>query len=190
MTGDAPSAPRGSGASSPRAVLSRLFTGNDHSVYGDSGAEEIRDQTLAPSNYTFDKTAEQAIAVFPDQASAQASAASQIRQWHNCYRHTDADIPPSAAGTTQVGRATAKAESPGPSATSAGTKPQVPAASFNNCLSVIHWSRVRVPPAQLQKADAFRAGTGGRTHNAASALISADSSDRPVTPALTLARYK
>ncbi|MGO4443087.1 serine/threonine-protein kinase PknH/PknJ [Mycobacterium sp. 2YAF39] len=81
-----------------------VIFGNDHSVYGDSGVEEIRDQTLAPSNYTSDKTVEQSIAVFPDQASAQASAASQIRQWHNCYRHTDADIPPSAAGTMQVGQ--------------------------------------------------------------------------------------
>jgi serine/threonine protein kinase len=81
-----------------------VISGNDHSVYGDSGVEEIRDQTLAPSNYTSDKTVEQTIAVFPDQASAYESAASQIRQWHNCYHHTDADIPPSAAGTMQVGQ--------------------------------------------------------------------------------------
>lgn len=87
----------------PPMCVGVLF-GNDHSIYGDSGFDAIRDQTLTPTNYTNDTSVEQTVAVFPDAAAAQASSDSQIRRWHTCYLHKPTDETYAEPYTVQVGQ--------------------------------------------------------------------------------------
>jgi serine/threonine protein kinase len=72
-----------------------VIFGADHAVYGDSGYQEIRDQTLDPSSYTSGNEVEQTAIVFPTADKAQASFASQTKQWQTCA-NLKSDIP----GTT------------------------------------------------------------------------------------------
>ncbi len=72
-----------------------VLYGAEHSVYEGSGFQEIRDQTLDPSNYTSGNQLEQTAVVFPSVEAAQASWATQTKQWQSCT-----ELPSEVPGTT------------------------------------------------------------------------------------------
>ena len=78
----------------PPSCVGVIF-GAEHAVYGGSGFQEIRDQTLDPSNYTSGNQVEQTAIVFPTAEEAQASWASQTKQWQSCT-----NLPSEVPGTT------------------------------------------------------------------------------------------
>ena len=78
----------------PPSCVGVLY-GAEHAVYGGSGFQEIRDQTLDPSNYTSGNQLEQTAVVFPTAEDAQASWATQTKQWQSCT-----NLPSDVAGMT------------------------------------------------------------------------------------------
>jgi Protein kinase domain/PknH-like extracellular domain len=72
-----------------------VIYGAEHAVYGGSGFQEIRDQTLDPSSYTAGVQVEQTAIVFPAPNQAQALMASQTKQWQTCT-----NLPSSVPGMT------------------------------------------------------------------------------------------
>jgi hypothetical protein len=68
--------------------------GADHAVYGGTGFDEIRDQTLDPSSYTIGDQVEQTAVVFPSADAAQSLLAAQTKQWQECV-----NLPSSVPGT-------------------------------------------------------------------------------------------
>jgi serine/threonine protein kinase len=77
------------------ASCAGVLYGAEHSVYEGSGFQEIRDQTLDPSNYTSGNQLEQTAVVFPSAQAAQASWAAQTKQWQSCT-----ELPSEVPGTT------------------------------------------------------------------------------------------
>jgi serine/threonine protein kinase len=78
----------------PPSCVGVLY-GAEHAVYGGSAFQEIRDQTLDPSNYTSGNQLEQTAVVFPTAEDAQASWAAQTKQWQSCT-----NLPSDVAGMT------------------------------------------------------------------------------------------
>jgi serine/threonine protein kinase len=78
----------------PPACVGVIF-GAEHAVYSGAGYQEIRDQTLDPSSYTSGVQLEQTAIVFPTLDNAQASLASQTKQWQSCTK-----LPSGIPGST------------------------------------------------------------------------------------------